>query len=142
MGKVRFGLVFAAILVATPAYGQGRCRDGYGTPNCPLTAELATAAIKPVFPSTGWKTVALDHITFLVPDYRKEAAFYISLMGWKLRGDDGKQAILDIGNWGSAILKHAPERKTAVVENVCFVIEPWDAGTVEVELRTRGLTPV
>jgi catechol 2,3-dioxygenase-like lactoylglutathione lyase family enzyme len=142
MRKGWIGLVSAAMLVTTAAYGQGRCRDGYGTPNCPLTAELATAPIRPVFPSTGWKTVALDHITFLVPDYRKEAAFYIALMGWKLRGDDGKQAILDIGSWGSAILKHAPERKTAVVESVCFVIEPWDAGAVEVELRNRGLTPV
>jgi hypothetical protein len=31
---------------------------------------------------------------------RKEAAFYMALMGWKLRRDDGKQAVLDIGGWG------------------------------------------
>ncbi len=67
---------------------------------CPLTAEAATAPIKPVFAPTGWKTVALDHITFRMADYRKEAAFYIALMGWKLRSDDGKQAVLDIGALG------------------------------------------
>jgi catechol 2,3-dioxygenase-like lactoylglutathione lyase family enzyme len=127
---------------ASSAFGQGRCRDGYGTQSCPLSAEMATAPIKPVFAPTGWKTVALDHITFQMPDYRKEAAFYIALMGWKLRSDDGQQAVLDIGDWGSAIFKQAPEQRSAGVENFCFVIEPWNARTVEAELRKRGLTPV
>jgi catechol 2,3-dioxygenase-like lactoylglutathione lyase family enzyme len=131
----------ASAIFADSAFGQGRCRDGYGTQSCPLTAELATAPIKPVFASTGWKTVALDHITFQMPDYRKEAAFYIALMGWKLRSDDGSQAVLDIGDWGSAIFKPAPEQRSATVENFCFAIEPWNARTVEAELRKRGLTP-
>ena len=50
----------------------------------------------------------LDHITFRVADYKKEAAFYIALMGWTLRSDDGKQAVLDIGDWGTVIFKQAP----------------------------------
>jgi catechol 2,3-dioxygenase-like lactoylglutathione lyase family enzyme len=107
-----------------------------------LTREAATAPIKPVFASTRWKTVALDHIAFQMPDYRKEAAFYIALMGWKLRSDDGAQAVLDIGNWGTAIFKQAPEQRTATVTGYCFAIEPWNAKAVESELRKRGLTPV
>ena len=103
-------LLAITILLAVTVFGQGRCRDGYGTSQCPLTRELATAPIKPVFVPSGWKTVALDRITFVMPDYRKEAAFYIALMGWKLRSDDGKQAVLDIGGWGSAVFKQAPER--------------------------------
>src|SRR5579885_87942 len=135
--------VFAVgILITAAAFGQGRCRDGYGTPACPLSESVATAPIDPVIAPTGWKTVALDHITFEMPDYRKEAAFYISLMGWKLRGDDGSQAILDIAPWGSAIFKQAPGLKAAVVTNFCFVIEPWNANTVEKELQRRGLSPV
>jgi catechol 2,3-dioxygenase-like lactoylglutathione lyase family enzyme len=78
-----------------------------------MSAEVATAAIRPVFAPTGWKTVALDHITSQMPDYRKEAAFYIALMGWKLRSDDGKQDVLDIGDWGSAIFREAPGQRTA-----------------------------
>jgi len=85
---------------------------------------------------------ALDHITFQMPDYRREAAFYIALVGWKLRSDDGRQAVLDIGPWGSAIFKQAPEQRSATVENFCFVIEPWNAAAVESELRRRGLIPV
>ena len=130
------------LALAACAFGQGRCRDGYETRGCPLSRELATAPIRPLFAPTGWKTVALDHITWRMPDYRKEAAFYIALMGWKLRSDDGKQAVLDIGDWGSAIFRAAPEEQRATVESFCFVIEPWDAKAVEAELRKRGMTPV
>ena len=136
------GVAVAGVPFAASALGQGKCRDGYGTPSCPMPADVATAPIKPVFASTGWKTVALDHITFEIPDYQKEAAFFIALMGWKLRSDDGKQAVLDIGDWGSAVFKHAPEQRTAIVKNFCFAIEPWNAKTVEADLRKRGLTPV
>lgn len=136
------GVAFIGLLFTAAAFGQGRCRDGYQTKGCPLSEQVATAPIKPVFASTGWKTVALDHVTFEMPDYRKEAAFYVAIMGWKLRSDDGKQAVLDIGPWGSAIFKQSPERESAVVTNFCFVIQPWNAKTVEAELRKRGLSPV
>src|SRR5262249_32272773 len=85
------------------------------------------------------KTLALDHITFQVQDYRKEAALYIALMGWKLRSDDGSQAVLDVGDGSSAVFRQAPGHRTAMVENFCFVIEPWDARSIEAELRKRGL---
>jgi catechol 2,3-dioxygenase-like lactoylglutathione lyase family enzyme len=122
----------------------------FGTPAC------NTTDIAPVFAPTGWKTVALDHLTFRVADYRKEAAFYIALMGWKLRSDDGTQAVLDMGDWGSCIFKQAPPETfdaagggrgrggpiRAVVESFSFDIDRWNATTVETELRKRGLTPV
>lgn len=138
----RPALVALVLGAGTSAFAQGKCANGYETPYCPLSMRVATAPIDPVFAPTGWKTVALDHITFEVPDYRKEAAFYIALMGWKLRSDDGKRAILDIGDWGSAIFQGAPERQSAAVTGFCFVIQPWDAKTVEAELRKRGLVPV
>ena len=130
------------LVAATLAFAQGKCIGGYQTPSCPLSAEVATAPIKPAFAPTGWKTVALDHITFEMPDYWKESAFYVALMGWKLRSDDGKQAVLDIGDWGSVIFREALGQESAVVKSFCFVIEPWDAKTVEAELRKRGLNPV
>jgi len=136
------GASAAATPFAASLFGQGRCQNGYNTPNCPMTKEAATAAIKPLFAPTGWKTAALEHISFQVPDYRKEAAFYIALMGWKLRSDDGKQAILDIGNWGSAIFKAAPDQQAAVVDGFGFAIDRWNAKTVEAELRKRDLSPV
>ena len=136
------GVAAAGMLFATSAFGQGHCRDGYETQSCPMTEKAATAPIKPVFAPTGWKTVALDHITFEMPDYRKEAAFYVALMGWRLRSDDGRQAVLDIGDSGSAIFKESPKQQSVMVTSFCFVIEPWNAKMVESELRKRGLKPV
>src|SRR5438876_9531356 len=134
-----------AIAVGTPlsAFAQGRCMRTFGTPAC------NTTPITPVFEPTGWKTMSLDHLTFEVADYQKEAAFYIALMGWKLRSDDGKQAVMDIGDWGSAVFKQvaadafpAPpaaspaaggrgrrEPARAVVKSFGFGIEPWNART-------------
>jgi catechol 2,3-dioxygenase-like lactoylglutathione lyase family enzyme len=145
---------FGAAAVGAPlsALAQGRCMLTYGSPAC------NTADIAPIFAPTGWKTVALDHIVFRAADYRKEAAFYIALMGWKLRSDDGRQAVLDMGDWGSAVIKQAapgtfdttpadggrgrgtPVR--VVTESFCFAIDRWNAKSVEAELRKRGLTPV
>ena len=47
-------------------FGQGRCQGGYNTPGCPMSKEVATAPIKPLFAPTGWKTVALEQISFQV----------------------------------------------------------------------------
>jgi len=138
LGASAVGAPFAVSLL-----GQGRCHNGYDTATCPMTKDVATAPIKPLFAPTGWKTVALEHISFQVPDYHKEAAFYVALMGWKLRSDDGKQAVLDIGDWGSAIFKAAPPEQTSVlVDGFGFAIAPWNAKTVETELRKRDLNPV
>jgi len=139
----------AAVGAPLSALAQGRCMRTYGSPAC------NTTAITPVFAPTGWKTVSLEHVTFRVAEYQKEAAFYIALMGWTLRSDDGKQAVLDIGDWGSVIFKQTPAESFdaaggggrggpvhAVVESFCFGIEPWNAKSVEAELRARGLTPV
>src|SRR4051794_32879133 len=159
-------LGFAAAGAPLSLSAQGRCMLTFGTPAC------NTTGIAPIFAPTGWKTVALDHITFRAADYRKEAAFYIALMGWTLRSDDGAQAVLDIGDWGSAIFKSAPassfdapggsqrpptasaqpapagssqaarEPVRVVVESFAFVIDRWNAKTVDAELRKRGLNPV
>jgi catechol 2,3-dioxygenase-like lactoylglutathione lyase family enzyme len=159
-------LGFAAIGAPLSLSAQGRCMLTFGTPGC------NTADIPPLFAPTGWKTVALDHITFRAADYRKEAAFYIALMGWTLRSDDGAQAVLDIGDWGSAIFKSAPassfdapargarpptataeaaataagqaarEPVRVVVESFAFAIDRWNAKSVEAALRQRGLDPV
>jgi catechol 2,3-dioxygenase-like lactoylglutathione lyase family enzyme len=82
------------------AFAQGQCGGARkGTPECdPTPAKLP-------FEPTGWKTVLLDHFSCQVVDYPKEAAYYAALMNWKIRSDDGKQAVLDIGDWGGLILR-------------------------------------
>src|SRR5579871_5981450 len=93
LGAAAVGAPFA------DARAQGRCRLKLGTAACDTTA------IAPVFGPTGWHTVLLDHISMQVVDYEKEAAFFNALMGWKVRSDDGSQAVLDIGDFGTMIIR-------------------------------------
>jgi len=59
----------------------------------------------------GWNTVLLDHFSCQVVDYPKEAAYYAALMNWPIRSDDGKQAVLDIGDWGGLVLRGGYQRR-------------------------------
>jgi catechol 2,3-dioxygenase-like lactoylglutathione lyase family enzyme len=94
------GAGFAALPRSATLLGQGRCGGAAaGTPDCDTTPAKAP------FEPTGWKTVRLNHFAIQVADYGKEAAFYAALMNWKARSDDGKQAVLDIGDWGGAIIR-------------------------------------
>jgi catechol 2,3-dioxygenase-like lactoylglutathione lyase family enzyme len=90
----------AAVAVPVTAYAQGRC----GGANAG-TAACDTTPYKAPFESTGWKTVALDHFSMQVVDYQKEAAYYAALMGWKVRSDDGRRAVLDIGDIGGMVIR-------------------------------------
>src|SRR4029077_16470480 len=102
MSARRLGLALALASLGVPLAAQGRCIRAYGTPAC------NTDPIKPVFERTGWRTTGLDHITFRVAEPQQEAAFYSALMGWKLRSDDGKRVVMDMGDWGTAIFRKVP----------------------------------
>jgi predicted enzyme related to lactoylglutathione lyase len=164
------GLALSAPVGA--AFAQGRCkgRPEEHTPACDTTHATAP------FAATGWKTTALDHFTMHAADYRKEAAYYMALMNWKLRSDDGKQAVLDVGDVGTVVIvggytpppPPAPRVLSAADsaalaarggaggpgggqrrpppqvawDSFAWVIAPWNAKSVEAELRKRGLDPV
>ena len=149
LGAASVGVPLVEALSARHASAQGRCMLTFGSPAC------NTSAIKPAFEPTGWKTVSLEQVTFQVAEYQKEAAFYAAVMGWTLRDDDGKRAVMDLGDWGSVIFKQAPASAfaaaggggrggpvTAMVESFGFVIDRWDSKKVEAELKKRGLTPI
>jgi catechol 2,3-dioxygenase-like lactoylglutathione lyase family enzyme len=128
----------AAVARPLSALAQGRCMTTFGSPAC------NTSAVAPPFQPTGWKTAALEKITFNVVEPQPEAAFYHALMGWTPRSDDAAEAVLDIGDWGTVIFKQAPAdgQTRARVESVSWVVQPWDATAVEAALRSRGLAPV
>ena len=119
-----------------------------------------TTPLVPPFAPTGWKTVWLDHLNYQCVDYKKAAAFYVALLGWKVRSDDGKQALLDIGdNCGGILIRgglatpppaaitdaglgvsRPPVR--AVFDGFAWGIDPWDTEKVKAELEKRGLKPI
>src|SRR6185295_19682904 len=92
----------AAAAVSTPAMSFGQAAGAQGRGQAPRD----TTPLVPPFEATGWKTVWLDHLNYQCTDYKKAAAWYATLMGWKVRSDDGKQAVLDIGeNAGGIIIR-------------------------------------
>ena len=148
--KIRFSAFVLSVVAiwSGPTFTQGRCQHAAGTPAC------RTDPIKPVFAPTGWKTVALDHITFRVVDARLEAAFYAAVMGWTMRADDGTTVVMDMGGNGSAIFRSSSVESLqpvgassadtpvrAVVDELAFVIAPWNADRVGTALRQRALNP-
>src|SRR5206468_2592781 len=97
--------MFRAIGVATlaiPAASFGQTGAGAGRG----AVQRDTVPLVPPFAATGWKTVWLDHLSYRCADYEKAAAFYVALMGWKVRSDNGRQAVLEIGdNCGDIIMR-------------------------------------
>src|SRR5438128_4223913 len=148
-------LGMAAAVRPASAFAQGSCGGARASlPECdPTPAKLP-------FEATGWKTVLLDHFSCHVADYPKEAAYYAALMNWKIRSDDGKQAVLDIGDWGGLVLRGgyvapppppAPATppanaggrggqggprppRNAAFDGMAWGIDKWDAKKVESEL--------
>jgi len=146
----------AAAAVSTPAMSFGQAAGAQGRGQAPRD----TTPLVPPFEATGWKTVWLDHLSYQCVDYKKAAAFYATLMGWKVRSDDGKQAMLDIGeNSGGILIRGGltappPAAITdaglgvsrppvqAVFDGFAWGIEPWDTDAVKAALVKRGLNPV
>ncbi len=146
---------FSIAAVALPGASFAQ-QGGSGRPPAPRD----TTPLVPPFEATGWNTVWLDHLSYRCVDYRKAAAFYATLMGWKVRSDDGKQAVLDIGeNSGGIVIRGGltappPAAITdaglgvnrppvqAVFDGFAWGITPWDTDKVKAELEKRGLHPM
>jgi catechol 2,3-dioxygenase-like lactoylglutathione lyase family enzyme len=117
------------------------------------------------FAPTNWNTLYLDHISFEVPDYRRSAAFYQSLLGWDIRPGGGGQVNVQIGDVAGAIIRgnaaaraagrgggpggdsaialaiaNTPKRNgtTAAIGHISFGIENWNTERVHDELKKRG----
>ena len=86
------------------------------------------------FEPTGWKTVLLDRLSCRVENYEKEAAFYNGLMNWGVRQDSGSEAVLDIGDWGSILIRGGYRSSASQVQ-----AERAEYDRSVAEARTRGI---
>jgi len=90
---------------------------------------------------TGFKAVAVNHISYMVADYTKTRDFYADLLGMKVSADDGKQCYMAFGDTFLLPRNIRGDRKPPLVDHIAFTIDHWDKGKVEAELKRRGLTP-
>ena len=107
--------------------------------------EAANAA-----PSQGFKMIAINHISYACPDYRKARDFYTSVLGMQNAKDDRKsRANLAFGprSGGNYFIARntAPNANAApaksVVDHVCYTIPNWDDARVNATLKAQGLNP-
>jgi catechol 2,3-dioxygenase-like lactoylglutathione lyase family enzyme len=111
----------------------------------------------------------MDHFTMQAADYKREAAYYATLMNWKIRSDDGTKIVMDIGDDAGAVIisggyqapptppidtaaaaaavragarVNARPPRNVVWNSFAWGIDQWDAKKVEAELRKRGLNPI
>jgi catechol 2,3-dioxygenase-like lactoylglutathione lyase family enzyme len=112
-----------------------------------LTIAATTAVAAPGVASAaapagkGFKATSINHLSFGVPDYAKARDFYVDLLGFEVKKDDGKQCYMICGESSIVTRKtHAADGKT-YIDHVCYTIANWDGKAVEAELKRRGLDP-
>lgn len=112
-------------------------------------ASAASAAPSPTPDGKGFKTLAVNHISYQVKDYRITRDFYADLMGMKITADNGtSQCDLVFGN--SFMIPRnrrlqqgqAPDGNArGFVDHIAFTIDNWNKNAVQAELKRRGLEP-
>jgi|SRR5579883_1138280 catechol 2,3-dioxygenase-like lactoylglutathione lyase family enzyme len=96
-------------------------------------ATQATAAGK------GFKSVAVNHISYNVADYARTRDFYADLMGMTPKQDDGKnQCYMAFGETFLLPRNARGDRKPPLVDHIAYTIEGWNTEQVEDELKRRG----
>jgi catechol 2,3-dioxygenase-like lactoylglutathione lyase family enzyme len=99
-------------------------------------------------PTQGFKMIAINHISYACPDYRKARDFYTSVLGMENAKDDGKtRANLTFGpkSGGNYFIARNAAANTvpakSVVDHVCYTIPNWDDARVNATLKAHGLNP-
>ncbi|MBX7199995.1 MAG: VOC family protein [Rhodospirillaceae bacterium] len=106
-------------------------------------AFAASAAAGPALAAQakGFKTLAINHVSYGVADYGKTRDFYSDLLGMKVSKDDGKQCYLGFGDSFFVVRKTRQPDNKPFVDHIAYTIDNWDPAAVEAELKRRNLDP-
>ena len=98
-------------------------------------APRAAAAQAPGLSGTG-----IDHVSILVTDLQRSAAFYQSLFGMTPLSEDRPNQILRLGMKRTIVsLRH--EGPSGVVDHFAISVENFNREAVTAQLKQRGLVP-
>jgi catechol 2,3-dioxygenase-like lactoylglutathione lyase family enzyme len=89
----------------------------------------------------GFKTIGLNHISYVVADFKKTRDFYTDLMGMTVAEERANECRLGFGT-GILIARKGLQGMTPpLVDHISFTIADWDTDRVKAELEGRGLKP-
>jgi catechol 2,3-dioxygenase-like lactoylglutathione lyase family enzyme len=127
-------------------FEQGRMDRRQLIRSLALAATAAGATSPAAAERKGFQAVAVNHISYVVADYRKTRDFYADLLGMKVSHDDDKQQCYM--SFGDTFLLPRNARtggKTVqtppLINHIAYTIDNWDKNAVEEELKRRGLQP-
>jgi catechol 2,3-dioxygenase-like lactoylglutathione lyase family enzyme len=115
-----------------------------------LSALAAGAAAGPALAQAGppaFKPTNIDHVSILVTDLQRSAAFYNRVFGLVPLGEDAPHKILRLGpkpaegQRGKVILSLRQEPPAGLVDHWAFRIEGFKADEAAPILKDHGLTP-
>jgi catechol 2,3-dioxygenase-like lactoylglutathione lyase family enzyme len=85
------------------------------------------------------KATGVHHLSYTVTNYAATRDFYAALFGMQVRGDNGKQCTLAVGET-FIVVREAPTSRP-FVDHFALAIEDWSRDAVEAALTRRGLVP-
>jgi len=113
--------------------------------NLALAATTASAVAMnalPVQAASGFKTIALDHISYQVANYKKTRDFYTDLMGMTVSDDNGtNQCQLHFGDSMLIARNRQATVKASRVDHIAYRVDDWNTDRVKAELERRQLKP-
>jgi catechol 2,3-dioxygenase-like lactoylglutathione lyase family enzyme len=88
----------------------------------------------------GLRGTGIDHVSILVNDLQRSAAFYQSVFGMTALSEDKPNQILRLGA-GRTIVSLRHEAPAGVVDHFAIAVENFNRETVTQRLAPHGLTP-
>jgi len=98
--------------------------------------------------TTGFRTLNLDHVNYLVTDYGRTRDFYAGLMGMAVVNDDGKGSCevhfgdargVGVRDRTMMSLHNVQPSQRPGVDHIAFKVDDWDTDRMKAELERRGL---
>jgi len=122
----------AATLTGSVAYAQ----QG----NAPASQEGPRMKWAKTYPRSGpFKTIATNHLSYSVPDFKKARDWYIDVLGMEDVFDTGSTCALRFGiPWNHIYLTQTRNAKPAIGHKA-YSVEKFRLDAVEEELKARGL---
>ena len=139
---------FIADLVKNFESGRMDRREFCQTVALAATVYAAGDAANAQAPGTGFKVLAINHLSYTCPDYTKARDFYTSVFGLEniKDKDSGKRANLAFGpppgKGGSFMIARNPAApkppSQALVDHICFTMSNWDEQKVRAAVEAKG----
>lgn len=112
----------------------------HGLSTLALGASAAPAAAQTSTQTAALKGTRIDHVSILVNDMARSAAFYESVFGLAPVSEDKDHKILRLGA-ARTVVSLRQEPPAGMVDHFAIAVEGFNRANVAESLKPRGLTP-